>query len=230
MAVTRVGSSTTVSGSAVTSLSVSRNVSTGNLLTIQTSYYHAGGSATVSAVFNTSENFTSVITGSNSTAGNDKRVAILRLANPTATTANVVATYSASSYPTMTVEEWSNVDTASPTHDATANAGEGTGPTVNVANVISGEATIDAMCGGSTPAVGAGQTQSNNVNLVSSIYGATSHDTSTTGTNTMSWTTGDTSWGICAVALKEGAGGRTTKNTRGFTHGVEVGMNFRGTL
>lgn len=211
MAVTRVGSSSTVSGSNVTSLSVSRNVSTGNLLTIQTAYYNSSGTVTVSAVFNTSESFTSVITSANALGGNDKRSAILRLVNPTATTANVVATYSGSSYPLMTVEEWSSVDTASPTHDATANNSEGTTPTVNVANVLSGEVTIDAMCGGSTPSVGAGQTQSQNVNLVSSIYGATSYDTTTTGTNTMSWTAGDTSWCTCAVALNEGAGGGAKK-------------------
>lgn len=206
MAVTRVGSSTTVSGSGVTSLSVSRNVSTGNLLTTQTAYYNGSGTVTISSVvFNTSENFTSVITSANSLfGGSDKRSAIHRLASPTATTANVVITFSGSAYPMMTVEEWSSVDTASPTHDATANNSEGTTPTVNVANVVSGEVTIDAMCGGSTPSVGAGQTQSQNVNLVGSNYGATSYDTTTTGTNTMSWTTGDTSWCTCAVALKEG--------------------------
>jgi hypothetical protein len=30
--------------------------------------------------------------------------------------------------------------------------------------------------------------------------------------------------------VEESGGGRTTKNTRGFTHGIEVGMNWRGNL
>lgn len=35
---------------------------------------------------------------------------------------------------------------------------------------------------------------------------------------------------ITLEVLGTSGGGRTTKNTRGFTHGVEVGMNWRGTL
>jgi len=33
-----------------------------------------------------------------------------------------------------------------------------------------------------------------------------------------------------AAEVDDSVGGRTTKNTRGFTHGTEVGMNWRGTL
>lgn len=62
-------------------------------------------------------------------------------------------------------------------------------------------------------------------------FGQSRSDASGTLDPVCTLTAGTMDWVACAASFKEsGGGGRTTKNTRGFTHGTEVGMDFRGTI
>lgn len=210
MAVNEVGTPTThddtVGG---TAYSAARTVTAGSKgLTIQISYYNASGAVTPPTMnWNTNEAFTLVASSSNAIGGNDRRCALYFLANPTAGSFNVTGTFSNTCVWRSRVREWSN---CSSTHGGASANGDGTTATVNVASVVSGEVTIDAMISGAnvTPTPGSGQ---NTTNLYAqqvggSTYGGASTDPSSTGTVTMDWTC-DSTWAIAAMALVEDVGG-----------------------
>lgn len=149
---------------------------------------------------------TTACEATNSLGGNDKRSAVYFLDNPAAGAFNLTGTFSNTAYWRLAIREWSNADNY---HDcSTANGDSGTAA-VNVANVVAGEVTLDAVAANTAIAVGAGQSTTNSYNgqLVGSIHGAASIDTSGTGTVSMNWTNGSSTWAIAAFALVEATGG-----------------------
>lgn len=213
MAVTEVGTAQSDWQEGIdTSFTTSVTVPSGaSLLTYRVAYYNGSETTTISsATFNGS-----AMTIAVQYMLVDKRVAILTLVSPAVTTANLVITFNNSNSVFLRglANKWSNVDTATPYHDAVSANGSSSTATVNVPSVVSGEVVIDAVGAAQTLTVRAGQTQDLNGVLVtaSSITGGFSQST-TTGTNTMDWTVGSsTTWATCALAIKEAASGITTE-------------------
>lgn len=208
MAITEVGTPTLGSDTAGgTSVSVSRTTTSGSKgLTVQLSYYNGSGAVAAPTLSWNGTAMTTVASGANSLGGNDKRCAVYFLADPAAGTFNLTGTFSNTSYWRLAIREWSNADNY---HNGSNADGDSGTPSVNVANVISGEVTLDAVAANTTLAVGAGQSAANsyNGNLVGSIDGGASIDTSSTGTVAMNWTSGSSTWAIAAMALVESASG-----------------------
>lgn len=208
MAITEVGTPTLGSDTAGgTSISVGRTTTSGSKgLTVQLSYYNGSGLVTPPTLSWNGTAMTTVASGANSLGGNDKRCAVYFLADPAAGTFNLTGTFSNTSYWRLAIREWSNADNY---HNGSNADGDSGTPSVNVANVISGEVTLDAVAANTTLAVGAGQSAANsyNGNLVGSIDGGASIDTSSTGTVAMNWTSGSSTWAIAAMALVESASG-----------------------
>lgn len=208
MAVTEVGTPTL--GSDVvggTSISVARTTTSGSKgLTVQLSYYNGSGAVAAPTLSWNGTAMTTVAQAANSLGGNDKRSAVYFLANPAIGSFNLTGTFSNTSFWRLAIREWSN---ASNYHDGSSADGDSGTPSVNVANVVSGEVCLDAVAGNTTLAVGAGQntTNSYNGNLAGSIDGAASIDPSSTGTVAMNWTSGSSTWALSAMALVEDTGG-----------------------
>lgn len=221
-AVTEVGTATLgVDQTASNSLTISRTVTSGSKgLTVQLSYYNGSGAVSPPTMnWNTSEAFTLVTSGQN--AGGDFRVAIYFLANPTSGTHDVTATFGGNTEAwRAAVREWSNV---SGMHGGANATGTSTTPSVNVASVVSGEVTIDAVTngGGASGTAGSGQSTTNMYTgqLASTIYSSASTDTTSTGTVAMDWTITSAEWTIAAAALVESA----SLEQEGFRWGVDDG-------
>lgn len=208
MAITEVGTPTLGSDTAGgTSISVGRTTTSGSKgLTVQLSYYNGSGLVTPPTLSWNGTAMTTVVSGANALGGNDKRCAVYFLADPAAGSFNLTGTFSNTAYWRLAIREWSN---ASSSHDGSNANGDSGAPSVNVANVVSGEVTLDAVCANTALSVGAGQntTNSYNANLVGSQDGGASIDTSSTGTVAMNWTSGSSTWAIAAMALVESASG-----------------------
>lgn len=208
MAVTEVGTPTL--GSDVvggTSISIARTTTSGSKgLTVQLSYYNGSGAVAAPTLSWNGTAMTTVASGANALGGNDKRCAVYFLADPEAGTFNLTGTFSNTAYWRLAIREWSNADNY---HNGSNANGDSDTPSVDVANVVSGEVILDALAANATLAVGDGQntTNSYNANLVGSIDGGASIDTSSTGTVAMNWTSGSSTWAIAAMALVESASG-----------------------
>lgn len=204
MAVTEVGTATLGSDTGGgTSISVARTTTSGSKgLSVQLSYYNGSGTVAAPTLSWNGTNMTTVAQAANSLGGNDKRCAIYFLADPAAGTFNLTGTFSNTAFWRLAIREWSN---AGSVHDGSSADGDSGTPSVNVASVVSGEATLDALSANTTLAVGSGQntTNSYNANLVGSVDGGASIDTSSTGTVAMDWTSGSSTWAIVAMALVE---------------------------
>lgn len=207
-AITEVGTPTlgsdTVGG---TSVSVARTTTSGSKgLTVQLSWYNGSGAVTAPTMSWNGTAMTTACQASNALGGNDKRSAVYFLADPAAGSFNLTATFSNTAYWRLAIREWSNADNY---HDcSTANGDSGTAA-VNVANVVAGEVTLDAVTANGALTVGAGQSATNSYNgdLVGAQDGGASIDTSSTGTVAMNWTNGSSTWSIAAFALVEATGG-----------------------
>lgn len=208
MAVTEVGTPTLGSDTGGgTSISVSRTTTSGSKgLTVQLSYYNGSGAVAPPTLSWNGTAMTTAAQAANALGGNDKRSSVYFLANPDAGSFNLTGTFSNTAFWRLAIREWSN---AGNYHDGSNANGDSGAPSVNVANVVSGEVTLDAVAGNTTLAVGSGQNSTNsyNGNLAGSIDGAASVDTSSTGTVAMNWTSGSSTWAISAMALVEDASG-----------------------
>lgn len=209
-AITEVGTPTlgsdTVGG---TSISVARTTTSGSKgLTVQLSYYNGSGAVAAPTLSWNGTAMTTACQASNSLGGNDKRSAVYFLQNPAAGSFNLTGTFSNTAFWRLSIREWSNADNY---HDCSTADGDSGTAAVNVANVVAGEVTLDAVAANTTIAVGSGQSTTNSYNgvLAGSVHGAASVDTSTTGTNSMDWTNGSSTWSISAFALVEATGGGT---------------------
>lgn len=190
-----------------TSISVSRTTTAGSKgLTVQLSYYNGSGSVAPPTLSWNGTPMTTVASGANAIGGNDKRCAVYFLANPAAGSYNLTGTFSGTSFWRLAIREWADVDNY---HDGSNANGDSGTPSVNVANVVSGEVILDAVTAAATIAVGAGQSTANSYNgqVTGSIHGAASIDTSGTGTVSMNWTSGSATWCIAAMALSLASGG-----------------------
>lgn len=207
-AVTEVGTPTLGSDTGGgTSVSVARTTTSGsNGLTAQLSYYNASGAVTAPTLSWNGTAMTTACQAGNSLGGNDRRVAVYFLANPAAGSFNLTGTFSNTSYWRLVIREWSNANNY---HHCSTADGDSDTAAVNVGSVVSGEVTLDALTASSTIAVGAGQSTTNSYNgvLVGSIHGAASIDTASTGSVSMNWTNGSSTWAIAAMALVEAAAG-----------------------
>lgn len=218
MAVTEVGTPTLGSDTGGgTSISVGRTTTSGsNGLTVQMSWYNGSGAVAAPTLSWNGTAMTTVAQGDDTViGGGEKRCAVYFLADPAAGSFNLTGTFSNTAFWRLAIREWSNSGSV---HDGSSARGDSGAPSVNVANVVSGEVCLDAVCGNTTLAVGAGQntTNSYNGNLVGSQDGGASIDTSSTGTVAMDWTSGSATWSIAAMALVEtasgpGAGSDSTK-------------------
>lgn len=135
---------------------------------------------------------------------------------------------SASPYRGMVVWLVNTTGTLSLDVESTA---EGTGTsTCDAGSLVTTAATVSFMGVGEyttvTYTVGTGWTE----DYDSGHYGQSRSDASGT-LDPVCEASGVMGWVACAASFKEtGGGGRTTKNTRGFGYGMEVGMDWRGTL
>jgi hypothetical protein len=208
MAISEVGTATLGSDTGGgTSISVSRTTTSGSKgLTVQLSYYNGSGTVAAPTLSWNGTAMTTVAQAANSLGGNDKRCAVYFLADPAAGTFNLTGTFSNTAFWRLAIREWSNADS---THGGASADGDSGTPSVNVASVVSGEVCLDALSANTTLAVGSGQntTNSYNANLVGSVDGGASIDTSSTGTVAMDWTSGSSTWAIAAMALVEAAAG-----------------------
>ena len=171
-------------------------------------------------------------------ASGDPRCAFYYAANITGHASNVVTVNFGSALTTwrrVVVEEFSGIATSSPL-DGSHQTNNGTGTTYSTSNITTTQAGLVIMGVGGftnlsslsgtpgTPdfSIGASESDTFFAYLISA-----SSQTVTPGASA----TGSDRWVAIAQAFKDaGGGGRTTRNTRGFTHGVEVGMNWRGNL
>jgi hypothetical protein len=171
------------------------------------------------------------------------RAEIWYLKSPSGTgSKTITATWSGTHHGCGGSASYSGVDQSTTFNAAspqTATGAIGTDPSLAITSA-NGELVIDSAVwdlagvtnfaptkvGGSQNYIAAG------VNAVdTSISGSSSDQASTGASVTLQWT-GDTvpasAWGQVGVSLiPASAGGRTTKNTRAFPLGVEVGMNWR---
>jgi hypothetical protein len=212
MAISEVGTPTLGSDTGGgTSISVARTTTSGSKgLTVQLSYYNGSGAVAAPTLSWNGTAMTTVAQASNSLGGNDKRSAVYFLADPAAGTFNLTGTFSNTAFWRLAIREWSN---ASSTHNGSSADGDSGTPSVTVASVVSGEVILDAVSANTTLAVGSGQSAANsyNANLVGSVDGGASVDTSSTGSVAMDWTSGSSTWAISAMALVEDAGGSTSR-------------------
>lgn len=197
-----------------TSISVSRTTTAGSKgLTVQLSYYNGPGSVAPPTLSWNGTPMTTVASGANAIGGNDKRCAVYFLANPAAGSYNLTGTFSGTASWRLAIREWSDADNY---HDGSSANGDSGTAAVNVANVQSGEVILDAVSANATIAVGAGQSTTNSYNgkLAGSSHGAASIDTTGTGTVSMNWTNGSSTWCIAAMALSlaSGGGGGSAQN------------------
>ena len=207
-AITEVGTPTLGSDTGGgTSISVARTTTSGSKgLTVQLSYYNGSGAVAAPTLSWNGTAMTTACQAANSLGGSDKRSAVYFLANPAAGSFNLTGTFSNTAFWRLAIREWSNADNY---HDCSTADGDSGTAAVNVANVVAGEVILDAVTANSTIAVGAGQSTTNSYNgvLAGSIHGAASVDTSGTGTVSMNWTNGSSTWAISALALVEASGG-----------------------
>lgn len=207
-AITEVGTPTLGSDTGGgTSVSVARTVTAGSKgLTVQLSYYNGSGAVAAPTLSYAGNAMTTACQAANSLGGNDKRSAMYFIANPTSGANNLTGTFSNTAFWRLAIREWSNADNY---HDCSTADGDSGTAAVNVANVLTGEVTLDAVAANTTIAVGSGQSTTNSYSgvLAGSVHGAASVDTSTTGTNSMNWTNGSSTWAISAFALHEAAAG-----------------------
>ena len=207
-AITEVGTPTLGSDTGGgTSISVARTTTSGSKgLTVQLSYYNGSGAVAAPTLSWNGTAMTTACSSSNALGGNDKRNAVYFLADPAAGSFNLTGTFSNTAFWRLAIREWSNANNY---HDCSTANGDSATAAVNVANVVSGEVILDAVTANATIAVGAGQSTTNSYNgvLAGSSHGAASIDTSGTGTVSMNWTNGDSTWAIAAFALVEASGG-----------------------
>lgn len=204
-----------------TSISVARTTTSGSKgLTVQLSWYNGSGAVAAPTLSWNGTAMTTACEATNALGGNDKRSAVYFLADPAAGTYNLTGTFSNTAYWRLAIREWSNADNY---HNCSTANGDSGAPSVDVGSVVAGEVTLDAVAANTTLSVGAGQSTTNsyNGNLVGSIDGAASIDTSSTGTVTMSWTSGSSTWAIVAMALTEAATFSTEQE--GYRWGVDDG-------
>lgn len=208
MAVTEVGSPTLGSDTGGgTSISVARTTTAGSKgLTVQLSYYNGSGAVATPTLSWNGTPMTTVAQAANSLGGNDRRCAVYFLANPAAGSFNLTGTFSNTAFWLLAIREWSNADSV---HGGASADGDSGTASVNVASVVSGEVTLDAVCanGPITPGSGQSATGSYNTDIVGAQDGGASIDSSNTGTVTMDWTVASSTWAIAAMALVEAAGG-----------------------
>lgn len=207
-AITEVGTPTLGSNTGGgTSVSVARTTTSGSKgLTVQLSYYNGSGAVAAPTLSWNGTAMTTACQAANSLGGNDKRSAVYFLANPAAGSFNLTGTFSNTAFWRLAIREWSNADNY---HNCSTADGDSGTAAVNVGSVVSGEVTLDAVAANTTIAVGAGQSTTNSYSgvLAGSIHGAASVDTSSTGTVSMNWTNGSSTWAISAFALVEASSG-----------------------
>ena len=163
------------------------------------------------------------------------RSSIWRLIAPTAATASVVVTVAAA-----TAELGANalsaydVNQTTPLGTAVTDENTTTTATVTVSDAADDDLVYDAVYISASSlanvAAGAGQTERMNSAITAGSQGCASTQLGSVSGDVMSWTfTGSFSeWVQTAVALKAAAaGGRTTKNTRSWPLGVEIGMGWQ---
>jgi len=153
-------------------------------------------------VFNTSEAMTKITSGAN--GGLD--VSIWRLINPTATTANIVATLNSSGAAKICAITYTNANQDSPIRSfAWRNHGFTTTPQITTTSVATTDICQDAICGpdntGTTPVADGGQTEK----FVSNVSGDTRGASSTEGgasTVTMGWTVTNENWVHVIISIR----------------------------
>ena len=208
MAVTHVATNTATSAS-TSSLTI------GSLLTqnvnraiiVKIAYKDNSGGSISSVVFNGSENLTLVGSEAN---GGDANSSLYQLAAPTATTADVVITLSASERIVAAASSYHGVDQTNPLRASSFASATGTDatPTVDVL-AISGDRVVDSLCQVSAgPDVAtADHTVRHNTNAAgggTDVRGASQFVDSSGATETMGWSMTDSDdWAVTAAALQE---------------------------
>jgi hypothetical protein len=134
---------------------------------------------------------------------NNDAVDIWRLLSPTASTADIVVSFTGGTNPTGVVinaRSWFGVNQTTPFGAFSSNSGYGTSPTASVAiTSVSGDLVLDCLNGNNntgTATVGGIQAQDFNTNYSNSAIAAGSHLTASGTSSTMSWNISSTS-GVC---------------------------------
>ncbi len=217
MAVAQVGSAINSTAVNAQTNTLQVTVNAGESLFVAIGFYQGSGQSITSVVWDppgVNQAMTQI--GIQVYGNADGFAALYCLANPTAKTANVVATFvNANTYSVMSITKWTGVDTSTPYHGNGTAVGEGATSTINVASVVSGEVTIDShfLRRGNEDQPGAGQVSQVALSVLGSTdqyVAASSVDTSGTGTVTMSWAqTGSAHWAVvaCAIQAAAAAGG-----------------------
>ncbi len=134
----------------------------------------------------------------NSVSGALYQIYLYYIVNPPAGASTVAANWTTSCVNNLAVCGYKGVNTVNPFGTvATATAGSGA-PTVNVTSNPT-ELVIDAVAGGGSLAVGAGQTQEYNTST--NINSAGSYEPGA-ATVTMSWSMASAAWSIIAVPVR----------------------------
>jgi hypothetical protein len=139
--------------------------------------------------------------------GNDHRVDMYQLVNPSTDSANVVVSFNGSTKGShVSVSTFAGVNQATPLGTRANATGDNTVPTVNVASA-SGDLVFDVLTSekdGTAVSVGAGQTSlwTTGTTNITEIRSAGSTEPATGANTVMSWSNPGKKWALSAVAIK----------------------------
>jgi len=201
---------TTAVGDQSTTVTISSFVVSGTNPALVLKVAHRGTASVTGATWNTSENFDIEIADNSSTA----RCTLLTLNNPTATTADVVVTFSGGSRCVVAVSLYTGVDQTDVFRSGTIQSANGnsTTPAVSVTGTI-GDIIVDSLAQVSAgpDTATAAHTQRSNLARTGGgddVRGASQELAATGAADSMSWTMSATDdWAVCAGALLPSVGG-----------------------
>ena len=200
-------------------------------LIVKVEYKQNSPGSITSVFWNGTEELTMLGTEAN---GGDANTSLWYLAAPTATTANVVVTFTASRRAVASASTYSDVDQTNPFRAAAFNSATGTDatPTVDVV-ANSGEMVVDSMCQVSSgpDTATADHTQRHNDSATgggTDTRGAGQEKSSAGATESMGWSmAGSEDWSIVAAPLQSPAGatvqGQVTASQAELTYDTKLG-------
>ena len=180
---------------------------------------------------NTPQNMTQIVAVDTGTFGS---IYIFGLKNPTAGDLDYTATWTGGNTVDASLGAISlyNCDQTTGWNNSGSDTGTSTSPSSTV-TTSNGDFAIVAHVdqNATSVTINAGTSAYIELNLNGNYAGG--YQASSSSSSTVSWTLGSSvAWANAKVNVIQfgGGGGRTTKNTRGFPLGMEIGMNWRGNL
>lgn len=197
MALTQVGADTEVTGITVSSVdTASRTLGTGSNrgLVASIPYLNGSGTVTISSVVFDPTGVNQAFTQLGHT-GSDYASDIWYRINPSSGGSGIFrVTFSGGASMGVSVTEWTDMDQSTPMDGFTGSGTvSGTNPSRSVTSRV-GDMVVDAIIGGQTLTVGAGQTQQMNVTIDTGVIGGSSIEAGAASV-TMSWTKADGYYG-----------------------------------